>query len=240
MILNNTGKVPRESVAARLRAQLGLKLCLLVGLNLLVYVPYLYLQRHQIFPVTTVQPTALDRLVPFWDQSVWIYLSIYLLMPIGPFLMGRRKQLLSYALGIGLISLIANIIFIFWPTAAPRPDVPAATAAYKMLIAIDRPEHALPSLHAAFAVYSALCGRAMISELGGRKAWQIALGTWAVLILYATLATKQHMAADILAGSALGMVTYLCVLSRRISIFKSRPLVQSADGSINHPHSANL
>jgi membrane-associated phospholipid phosphatase len=159
-------------------------------------------------------------------------------MPIGPFLMDSRKQLLSYASGIILIGIVANIIFIFWPTVCPRPHIPAATAAYRMLTAVDRPFHAIPSLHAAFAMYSAFCGNLVIRELGGRKMWRMALGIWAVLILYATLATKQHMVTDIFAGSALGIGAYLCVLGKPISIFKTTPMVQSTVSSINNPNPA--
>jgi membrane-associated phospholipid phosphatase len=236
--LNNTGKKNDGAVAVRLRSQLALKLFLLVVLNLSVYAPYIYLQHHQFFPVTTIPSTALDRMIPFWDQSVWVYLSIYLLMPIGPFLMSDRKQLSSYASGIILISVIANTIFIFWPTFCPRPSVEGATVAYKLLTAVDRPLHAIPSLHAAFAVYSALCGVLVIRDLGGQAMWRIALWIWAILILYATLATKQHMVADIVAGSALGVGAFLCVLGDRASILRMSLLVQSAFSSVNKPNSA--
>lgn len=226
------------AVAARLRSQLALKLFLLVVLNLFVYAPYIFLQHHQFFPVTAVPSTALDRMIPFWDQAVWVYLSIYLLMPIGPFLMTDRKQLFSYASGIILISVIANIVFIFWPTICPRPTVEGTTVAYKLLTVVDMPLHAIPSLHAAFAVYSALCGNLVIRELGGRAIWRVAVWIWAILILYATLATKQHMLADIVVGSALGVGTYFCVFGDRVFISRMSLLVQSAFGSRNKPNSA--
>jgi membrane-associated phospholipid phosphatase len=238
--LKNLETTTGEAVAMRLRSQWPLKLCLLLALNLLIYGPYLYLQRHQFFPATTVQPTALDRSLPYWGQSVWIYLSIYLLMPVGPFLMNRRNQLWCYAAGVILIGVVADIVFVFWPTVCPRPDISEPTAAYKILVAIDRPFHAMPSLHAAFAVYSALCGNLVVRALGGRKRWRVALGIWAALILYATLATKQHVFADILAGSVLGFAAYLCVLGGHIFVFKKGLFVQPAIGSVNNPNSAKL
>ena len=228
----------RDAVAARLRSQLALKLVLLVVLNLAVYVPYICLQHHQFFPVTTVPPTALDHLIPFSPGSVWLYLSIYLLMPIGPFLMHHRNQLLRYASGVILIATIAATIFLFWPTAIARPAVPYPSATYRLLITIDQPFHAIPSLHAAFAIYSALCGTLVLRELDSRQLWPIALWLWAALILLATLTTKQHMVVDIVAGSVLGFVAYACAFS--LSIFQITPPFQSAANALTKPTSAKL
>lgn len=207
----------RDAVTTRLRSQLALKLALLVALNLVVYTPYIYLQHHQFFPVATLAPTILDRLIPFWPGSVWLYLSIDLLMPIGPFLMNRRDELLRYASGIILIAVIASGIFLFWPTAISRPAIPNPSAAYRLLISLDQPLHAIPSLHAAFAIYSALCAIFVIRNFDRGKLWPIALWLWATLILLATLTTKQHMLVDILAGSALGLCAYLCVFGKQVS-----------------------
>ena len=224
----------REVVAARLRSQLALKLFLLVVLNLVVYTPYIYLQHRQFFPVTTLAPTVLDRLIPFWPGTVWLYLSISLLMPIGPFLMKDRDRLFRYAAGIIVIATIASVIFFLWPTAIPRPAVHNSTA-YQWLVAIDQPYHAIPSLHAAFAVYSALCGLMVIREWDARKLWPMALWSWAALILLATLTTKQHMVVDLIAGSALGFSAYVCAFKRHLV-----PINHPVQSVVNSPNSAKL
>lgn len=217
-----------------------LKLVLMVVLNLLVYVPYLLLQRHHFFPAKNMPPTFFDRMIPFSDQAVWLYLSIFLLMPVGPFLMNNRNQIFRYAVGIFLISLCANIIFIFWPTSCPRPDVQGTIPAYQMLTTIDNPFHAFPSLHAAFAVYSALCGALVLRELNVSRLWRIILGLWVFMILYATLATKQHVLVDIIAGSTLGFGGYICAFKEWNSISKGKPLLQSAAIELNNPRSNTL
>jgi membrane-associated phospholipid phosphatase len=211
--LNN----PKNSVAplifCRLKSELPLKLTLLVVLNLCVYVPYLFLQRHHFFPATNMSPGFLDRMIPFSDQTTWLYLSIYLLMPIGPFLMNTRLEILRYAAGIFIISLLVNAIFLFWPTYCPRPDATGTRAIYRALVSFDQPYHAFPSLHAAFAVYSACCGGLVFRELHLRWPWRIGLWLWALLILLATLATKQHVIVDIAAGSALALGAYCCAFN---------------------------
>jgi membrane-associated phospholipid phosphatase len=103
-------------------------------------------------------------------------------------------------LALGGLGLVGLVIFLFWPTAIPRPD----SAAYRPLIAIDKPGNACPSLHAAFAVFSAICIDRLARHLGDRGLVRSLSWLWCLGILYATLATKQHVAVDLVAGSALG------------------------------------
>jgi membrane-associated phospholipid phosphatase len=212
-----------DSIPARLQSKLALKIALLVGLNLWVYVPYLLLQQHHFRPATIMTAGYLDRLIPFSDLAIWPYLSIYVFMPGGPFLLNERRPILRYATGIVLIGVIADVIFIFWPTTCPRLDAPGSNIAYRLIVAIDNPYHAFPSLHAAFAVYSASWGGPVLRALGDRGFWRIGIWLWCFLILYATLATKQHMTADIIAGSALGYGVYAGVFWDWRSIFKRKP-----------------
>ncbi|HEY4415612.1 MAG TPA: phosphatase PAP2 family protein [Verrucomicrobiae bacterium] len=226
-----------EVMTGRLRSEPALKLILLFGLNLLVYGPYLFLQRHHFFPATVMPLSSLDHLIPFSDQAVWLYFSIYLLMPIGPFLMNRRGQLLRYAAGIVLFSCVADVVFLFWPTTCPRPAMTEDNIGYQILTRLDNSFHAFPSLHAAFAVYSALCGGLVLRELGVSIFYQLGLWLWAALILYATLATKQHVVADIIAGSVLGGGAFIVAFKARIFISKDKPPLQAVDASLNQPHS---
>jgi len=198
----------------RLRSELKLKLILTVVLNLWVGVPYYCLQRHHFFPPTAMPASFCDRLIPFSEKAVWMYLSVYLLMPIGPFLMVKRQQIVRYACGIMLIGALADLVFIFRPTWCPRPAASGTVAVYRMLTAVDNPFHSFPSLHAAFAVFSALCAGQVLRELRSNVSWRIALWLWTCLILFATLATKQHMMADIVGGSVLAFGVYICVFSQ--------------------------
>src|SRR5438128_691510 len=101
--MHNSNSTTWPEVVDRLRSQFPLKVGLTVLLNLWFYIPYGFLQRHRIFSLTEISPTAFDQLIPFSDQAVWIYFSLFLLMPIGPLLMCHRAQLLRYGLGIFLI-----------------------------------------------------------------------------------------------------------------------------------------
>ena len=192
-----------------LRTEWRLKLLLTVSLNLWVCVPYYVLQQWQFFPQTLMPPSRIDEWIGFHPSAVWIYLSLYLLMPIAPLLMVERRDLLRYAAGMMGTSAIATFIFIFWPTSCPRPVAADPVVAYQLLIAIDRPLHALPSLHASFAVFSALCGQVAFKKFREARRLQLVLWLWVGFIFYAALATKQHVWIDLVAGGLLGLLAFL-------------------------------
>lgn len=205
----------------RMRAELPFKLLLTLLAYPAVFVPYHFLQLHQFFAATELRPGAVDKWVPFDDGFVWIYLSVYLLMPVGPVLMASRQQLFRYAAGVLLISLVADVVFVFHPTICPRHNLFGTGRLYRLLVAIDNPFHGFPSLHAAFALYSGLCASRMLREFGWSFSVNAAVWFWVALILYSTLATKQHMFTDIAAGGVLGTAVYFVVFHTRI-VFKEQ------------------
>ncbi|HWB61796.1 MAG TPA: phosphatase PAP2 family protein [Chthoniobacteraceae bacterium] len=199
-----------DSIAGRLRALWPLKLALTIALYPLLYAPYLFLQQHHYFPATTLQAGKWELLIPFQPQAVWIYFSNFLLMGVGPYLMNQRGQILRYVGGLLLITFVANVIFLFWPTVNVRPDPAGANTVYRLLIVTDKPYHSFPSLHAAFAVYSALSGGLAVRDFAASRAWRAVLWIWALLVLYSTIATRQHVLVDIAAGSVLAFAGYAC------------------------------
>jgi hypothetical protein len=208
----------QNGLIRRIKTELRLKIFLLVALNVIVWTPYITLQRIHFFQATEMPLTFVDRAIPFIPVAVWIYLSIYALMPIGPFLMNNREQICRYSFGVVAISAFAVVIFFFWPTICSRPMALAGDPLYRALISIDSPYHAFPSLHAAFAVYSCLCVIDVGRALGWTRRYEIGVVAWATLILVATLLTRQHVLVDIAAGSALGFAAYQICVRKSVSI----------------------
>lgn len=204
----NTSAPATSCVNLRLRAHLGLKLTLAVGLNLFAFVPYFWLQRHVSFPVIVMNESAIDLWLGFSPQAVWLYLSLFLLMPVAPLQFQQRQDLWRYALGVMAMSLTADLVFFFWPTAVMRPGDEAANSVYRSLITLDRPLNAFPSLHAAMAVFSACCCEQILIQARCPTIWRIAVWGWALAIIGAMLATKQHVALDAVGGVVLGLASY--------------------------------
>ncbi len=74
------------------------------------------------------------------------------------------------------------------------------------LKAADASGNACPSLHAAFAVFSAVWIGRLLRRLGAPVLFHAANLCWCAGILYSTIATRQHVAVDLYAGTLLGLV----------------------------------
>jgi hypothetical protein len=206
--------VPRaESAPLTVRAHLTCEWQIKLGLGALLtaafWVAYLWLERSPLFPVARVAPSGLDALVPFMPRLSYVYASLTLFIPVAPWLMISRPDLLRYSAAVTAIMLIGFAAFFFWPTACARPAVePGLDPLYLWIRRIDRDLNALPSLHGAYAVFSALCCHRVLRSIGDRGGARLFTWAWALAILFATLATKQHVALDLLAGGVLGAAGY--------------------------------
>src|SRR4051794_12108776 len=135
------------TLGERFRTLLPQKLLMGLALNVLVCVPYYGLQYVELFSVTLVPATALDRLVPFTPSAAWLYLSLFVLIPIAPALMVSRAELGQYAAGIASLGLLSSIAYLFAPTTVERPTSDSSDPAYRLIVAADRPVNACPSEH---------------------------------------------------------------------------------------------
>lgn len=184
----------------RLKAHWRFKLMAGAIFFIAFFAGYFLLLNFPVFPVREMPVTVLDRLIAFQPDALPLYLSLYLYVLIAPWLLDNKRDLDACCLAMSGLCLAGLVIFLFWPTAIPRPD----SAAYQPLIAVDKPGNACPSLHAAFAVFSAICIDRLARHLGDRGLVRSLSWLWCLGILYATLATKQHVAVDLVAGTVLG------------------------------------
>jgi membrane-associated phospholipid phosphatase len=205
-----------EEIGLRIRSHLRLKLLLSVVLTGGIWGLYLFLQRHPVFPGTAVKGGWVDRNIPCVPGAVYLYESIWLLMPIAPWLMNSRADLYGYTKGIASIAAVTFAVFFFFPTSCPRPkDLPAGNLLYGALVHIDSELNAWPSLHAAFAVFHGACCQAVFATGRGLSRVRWFVWVWTFGIIGSTLLTKQHVLVDALAGALLGAVGYAVYSTRK-------------------------
>ena len=169
------------------------------------FVVYFWLLNHPFFPVTFVPLIALDRLVGFRPEALPLYLSLWLYVSLAPALVINRRELVSYGLATVVLSVIGLGIFLFWPTAvAPRDIDWSQHPTFSFLKSVDTSGNACPSLHVAFAVFTAIWFERLLRKMGAGRFARGFNWLWCLGILYSTLAIRQHVVLDILAGGVLG------------------------------------
>lgn len=198
-----------SEIILRLTSNWVLKLVLGSGLIVMFAVLYFLPQRYPIVPVTVLQPMRVEHMIPFMPNTVYLYESICLLMPIAPWLMKTKEELNQYSKGLLLMSGVGFCFFFFYPTISPRPtDIHDANMLYRRLILIDSQLNAFPSLHAAYALFHAACCHVTFRTGAKHKLLQGIFWSWALAIIFSTLLTKQHVFIDLAAGAMLGLGSF--------------------------------
>ena len=171
------------------------------------FVAYFWVLNHPLYPVTTMPLTVVDRLIGFRPQALPLYLSLWFYVSLAPALLVDRRELVSYGLAAVGLSIIGLSLFLFWPTAVPASDVDwSRHPAFAFLKSADAAGNACPSLHVAFAVFTAVWFARLLPQLGAGRGLRALNWLWCLGILYSTIATRQHVFLDVLAGAALGAV----------------------------------
>ena len=130
-------------------------------------------------------------------------------MGLAPGLLIGTRRLITYCAWIG--ALCATGLLCFWlvPTAVPRPELPPELlqqGGFALLQGLDAAGNACPSLHVATALFTALWHRRLLAELTAPRWTQWLNAVWLLAIVYSTLATKQHVAWDVLGGVLLALL----------------------------------
>lgn len=158
-------------------------------------------------PVTIMPTTWLDDAIPFWPPAFYLYASLWLYTALVPALQPSLLRLLGYGCGIGALCLSGLVAFSFFPTAVPFGFADwLVDPSLSLLRSLDMGGNACPSLHVATALFSALCLRRLLLELGGPGWIRLLNWIWCALIVYSTMAIKQHVFWDVLAGATLALV----------------------------------
>jgi membrane-associated phospholipid phosphatase len=174
----------------------------------LFFAAYFYLLHGPAYPTTVMPVTWLDRLIGFQPLALPMYLSMWVYVSLPPALLATRRELADYGLAMAVTCLAGLLVFYFWPTAVPAADVDwAQYPDLGFLKSMDASGNACPSLHVATAVFSAIWLHHLLRRFGAPLWLQGVNWLWCIGIIYSTLAIRQHVAVDVLAGLLLGLLT---------------------------------
>ncbi len=185
------------------------KVRVLLGLSVGICVPYFALQRLAPDPLRVIPEIWLDRVIGFDPAWTPLYLSVCALVPLSVLLANRDAQPKAFARGLAALCGVCFVGFVFVPAVGPRPSaeiIAGLEGAYPWLVSVDGARNAFPSLHAGLTVFCMSFALRVTQAPFGLRA----LGwCWAAAVLYATLATKQHFALDVMVGGAVGALAYV-------------------------------
>ena len=191
----------------RVKRHLLLKLAGTTIVTWAFFVGYFELLRHPVHPVTMVPLTPLDGWVPFLPHAIVPYLSLWFYVGIAPGLQRTFPQLLVYGTWAALLCLTGLAIFYRWPTAIP--PLTFGTTGYfgfDLMQGIDARGNACPSMHVAIAFFSAIWIDVQLREARAPMSLRAVNWLWFAAITVSTLAVRQHVVIDVVAGALLGGV----------------------------------
>jgi membrane-associated phospholipid phosphatase len=196
-----------HSICAKILTHFWFKCFGTMGFIAIFFSAYIYLLKNPAHPVTVMPATWIDSVVTFHPFALAIYVTLWLYVSLPVVLMQTRGEIAGFGLWMGGVCLAAIAVFYCWPSAVPPANIDwAAYPGMAFLKGVDSAGNAFPSLHVATAVFTGIWLNRQLTAIGlGRVARSVNV-SWCVLIVYSTLATKQHVAIDAIAGVLLGVL----------------------------------
>lgn len=201
---------------------------------------YFALLRHPQHAVTVMPLVALDHWVGFVPWAVWPYASLWLYIGIAPGLLLLRSEMWRYLLAVILVATIGCGIFYFWPTMVPEFALDwSRWPVLNLIKSTDATGNACPSLHVAFAVLTAIWLQQVLREVRAPRSLHAVNLAWCVLIVWSTMATRQHVAVDVGAGVLLGAGVTLASLKLLPGVAVAPPRAATVEWNASDGTSGN-
>lgn len=158
--------------------------------------------------------TALDRWIAFRPGAIVLYASLWLYVSLPLALLTRKHEMLAFGVAAICLALLGLTMFMIWPTTTPAFQIDwSQHPSSAFLKDLDGNGNACPSLHVAFSIFSAVWLQRLLRQMRANQWIQIANWIWCAAILYSTIATRQHVVLNVIAGAVLGYVVVAANLS---------------------------
>jgi membrane-associated phospholipid phosphatase len=188
-----------------------------IGITLFIslfFVVYFHVLNYPAYPTTVIPLTYLDKLISFQPLALPIYLSLWLYVAIPPALITNREELYAFTLSIALMSIVGLTIFYFWPTTIPVSGIDwRLHPSIGFLKSVDAAGNACPSMHVATAFFSGAWTDYLLRKIKTPIWLRFINLMWGIGIIYSTIATRQHVALDVVGGLVLAGIAILLARS---------------------------
>ncbi len=186
-----------------------------VGFTLFIslfFITYFHVLKHPAYPITLIPLSFVDKLISFQPLALPVYLSLWIYVATPLILIASRRELFEFTTAMLLMCVTGLTIFYFWPTTIAPTNIDwSLYPSISFLKNIDASGNAFPSLHVATAFFSGMWTARLLKRFKAPRWIRILNIIWCAGIIYSTLATRQHVALDILGGLLLGYIAILLV-----------------------------
>lgn len=172
----------------------------------LFFAVYFHVLRNPVFAVTVMPLTPIDHWIVFNPWWMLPYISLWVYVTLPPFLLIKGRELVLYGAGAAALSAVGLAVFFFRPTIVPAMDLGSGwSGPMRILKTVDASGNACPSLHVAFACFTAYWLDVMMRRATASYAMRGLNIIWAFSIVVSTIGTKQHVVWDAVGGIVLGL-----------------------------------
>lgn len=197
----------QRQIADRVVFMWPLKALGTMGFMVLFFLGYFTVLRNPLTPPLVMPVTRLDTWIGFSPSAFPAYVSLWVYVSLAPALLGSLRSLLAFGLWIGWLCAFCLVIFWIFPTSTPPFPIDwQAYPEFALIKGLDAAGNAFPSLHVASAVFSAFWLNRLFAQLAAPKALQWLSALHCSVIIWSTIATRQHVVLDVLGGVVVGVV----------------------------------
>lgn len=200
------------------------------------FVAYFWIQNHPQFEVTNMPVTVFDYWIPHVPGAIVPYATLWVYLSLPLALLTREAEFRSFGVAAATLSVAGLACFYLWPTAVPFVAGWSPEVSDSLLRNVDGGGNACPSLHVAFAVFSWVWLRRLVAEMGGPAWVRFGNACWCFAIVVSTLATRQHVILDVVAGAALGAAIAAASMAWLRGRSQPLPAPRPADFSGTRPY----
>jgi len=158
---------------------------------------------------------ATEQHMPFVPGAVWVYMTMYGLFLMAPFVLRSPRKLVALAATHAAIVLVAGVGFLLVPAELAYPstigssDRGATATLYRFADWLNLDYNLLPSLHVALSVS---CVAVYASR--ANRAGRLVMWSWAIAVALSTIFTHFHHVLDAVSGFVLGLAGVRVVYGR--------------------------
>jgi len=196
-----------RQIATRMATRSPLKAVGTTVFMVLFFWAYFAVLRNPLFPVTPMPLTWLDRAIPVAGLAFPFYASLWVYASLPVAFMRHIPSMLRFGAWMAAMCLLCLAIFWLFPTGVPPSGIDWRLYPEMAVIKdVDTGGNACPSLHVASAVFAAVWLGRIFRMVDAPVALVWLSWLHCLAILWSTVATRQHVVLDVLAGAVVGLV----------------------------------